>query len=222
MEREKEWVMRLTWKVSGDLITKWQGITRYWMNKRNLKWEYEMHYQIHWAWYTMSRYSIPLKDGKIVVDLYWHLTPEQGWLSTYAVGIQYLSNQGQYRTEVDPHTADSLIHQEYFNCFTDRAIQKALRGERFIFCNYPEGHKQLGQVQTLQFLALQAVQNGLRRNRSQGAKARMVRNMGPRERTLGRMAKRYAIRPEYGSPKTFWQRAPVPSMELLSGRRGEE
>nr|ALS54578.1 vif protein [Simian immunodeficiency virus] len=222
MEREKEWVVRITWKVSGELITKWQGIVRFWMTKRQLPWKYEMHYQIHWAWYTMSRYRIPLKNGEIVIDLYWHLTPEKGWLSTYAVGIQYLGNQGQYRTEIDPHTADSMIHTEYFTCFTERAIQKAIRGERFIFCNYPEGHKQLGQVQTLQFLALQVVQDGIRRNRPKRTKARMARDLGPRKGAVGRMAKGHAVRSQYGGPETFWQRAPVPSMELLSGGRGEE
>nr|ALS54450.1 vif protein [Simian immunodeficiency virus] len=222
MEREKQWVMRITWKVSGDLITKWQGIVRYWMQKRNLPWIYQMHYEIHWAWYTMSRYSIPLKEGKIIIDLYWHLTPERGWLSTYAVGIQYLSKEGNYRTEIDPQTADSMIHCHYFNCFTERAIQKAIRGERFVFCNYPEGHKQTGQVQTLQFLALVAVQNGIREQRFKRTETRMVRNLGSRQGAMGRVAKRYVNRSQQGSAKAFRPRAPVPSMELLSGRRGEE
>nr|ALS54530.1 vif protein [Simian immunodeficiency virus] len=222
MEREKTWVMRLTWKVSGDLITKWQGIVRFWMTKRKLKWQYQMHYEIHWAWYTMSRYTIPLETGNIEIDLYWHLAPEKGWLSTYAVGIQYFSKEGNYRTELDPQTADSMIHCHYFNCFTERAIQKAIRGERFVFCTYPEGHKQTGQVQTLQFLALVAVQNGIREQRNKRAKTRMVRDLGSGQRAMGRMAKRHAHRAQQGSTKTLWQRAPVPSMELLSGGRGEE
>nr|ALS54442.1 vif protein [Simian immunodeficiency virus] len=221
MEREKQWVMRLTWKVSGDQITKWQGIVRFWMGKRELKWQYQMHYQIHWAWYTMSKYRIPLESGDIEVDIYWHLTPEQGWLSTYAVGIQYLSKTGQYRTELDPQTADSMIHCHYFNCFTERAIQKAIRGERFIFCNFPEGHKKTGQVQTLQFLALVAVQDGIR-ERSKRTKTRMARNLGFRQGAVGRMAKRYVNGAQPGGTKTLWHRAPVPSMELLSGRGGEE
>nr|ALS54474.1 vif protein [Simian immunodeficiency virus] len=221
MEREKTWVMRITWKVSGDQITKWQGIVKFWMQKRKLNWIYQMHYEIHWAWYTMSRYTIPLKKGDIKVDLFWHLTPEKGWLSTYAVGIQYFSKEGTYRTELDPQVADSMIHCHYFNCFTERAIQKAIRGERFVFCNYPEGHKQTGQVQTLQFLALVAVQNGIREQRTKGAKARMVRNLGPGQRTMGRVAKRYVKRSQQGSTKALWQRAPVPSMELLS-RGGRE
>nr|ALS54482.1 vif protein [Simian immunodeficiency virus] len=221
MEREKTWVMRITWKVSGDQITKWQGIVRFWMQKRKLNWIYQMHYEIHWAWYTMSRYTIPLEKGDIKVDLFWHLTPEKGWLSTYAVGIQYLSKKGSYRTELDPQTADSMIHCHYFNCFTERAIQKAIRGERFVFCNYPEGHKQTGQVQTLQFLALVAVQNGIREQRTKGVKARMVRDLGPGQRAMGRVAKRYVSRSQQGSTKALWQRAPVPSMELLS-RGGRE
>nr|ALS54402.1 vif protein [Simian immunodeficiency virus] len=217
MEREKQWVMRVTWKVSGDLITKWQGIVRYWMQKRGLNWTYQMHYEIHWAWYTMSRYIIPIEKGDITIDLYWHLTPERGWLSTYAVGIQYLAKKGNYRTELDPQTADSLIHCHYFNCFTERAIQKAIRGERFVFCNYPEGHKKTGQVQTLQFLALVAVQNGIREQRYKGTKTRMVRNLGFGQGAVGRMAKRHVSRSQQRGTKTFWQRAPVPSMELLSG-----
>nr|ALS54490.1 vif protein [Simian immunodeficiency virus] len=222
MEREKQWVMRVTWKVSGELITKWQGIVRFWMQKRKLNWKYQMHYEIHWAWYTMSRYTMPLEKGDIKVDLFWHLTPERGWLSTYAVGIQYFSREGTYRTELDPQTADSMIHCHYFNCFTERAIQKAIRGERFVFCNYPEGHKQTGQVQTLQFLALVAVQHGIREQRAKGAKARMVRNLGSGQRAMGRVAKRYVSRSQQGSTKTLRGRAPVPSMELLSGGGGED
>nr|ALS54394.1 vif protein [Simian immunodeficiency virus] len=222
MEIEKQWVMRLTWKVSGELITKWQGIVRFWMQKRELKWKYEMHYQITWAWYTMSRYTIPLKTGEIHVDLYWHLAPEKGWLSTYAVGIQYLSKEGSYRTELDPQTADSMVHCHYFNCFTERAIQKAIRGERFVFCNYPEGHKQTGQVQTLQFLALVAVQNGIRGQRFKRTKTRMARDLGSRQGAVGRMVKRHVNRSQQRSTKTFWQRTPVPSMELLSGGGREE
>nr|ALS54418.1 vif protein [Simian immunodeficiency virus] len=221
MEREKQWVTRITWKVSGEQITEWQGIVRFWMKKRGLSWQYQMHYQIHWAWYTMSKYRIPLDSGDIEVDIYWHLTPEKGWLSTYAVGIQYLSKIGQYRTELDPQTADSMIHCHYFNCFTERAIQKAIRGERFVFCTYPEGHKQTGQVQTLQFLALVAVQNGIRKQRAKRSKTRMVRDLGFRQGAVGRMAKRYVKGPQQGSTKTLWQRAPVPSMELLSGGRRE-
>nr|ALS54514.1 vif protein [Simian immunodeficiency virus] len=222
MEREKTWVMRIVWKVSGDQITKWQGIVRFWMQKRNLNWKYQMHYEIHWAWYTMSRYTIPLEAGDIKIDIYWHLTPEKGWLSTYAVGIQYFSKEGNYRTELDPQIADSMIHCHYFNCFTERAIQKAIRGERFVFCNYPEGHKQTGQVQTLQLLALVAVQNGIREQRNKRTKTRMVRNLGPGQRTMGRVAKRYVSRSQQRSTETLWQRAPVPSMELLSRGRGEE
>ncbi|ALS54626.1 vif protein [Simian immunodeficiency virus] len=215
----KEWVMRITWRVSGDLITKWQGIARFWMNKRGLPWQYTMHYKIHWAWYTMSRYTIPVGRGQIVIDLYWHLTPEKGWLSTYAVGIQYLDLQSSYWTEVDPETADSIVHCHYFNCFTERAVQKAIRGERFIFCNYPEGHKQTGQVQTLQLLALIKVQNVIREQRT---KARMARNLGPGQRAMGRVAKRYVTRSKPRSFTPFWQGAPVPSLELLSGRGREE
>ncbi|BAV25179.1 vif protein [Simian immunodeficiency virus - agm] len=222
MDREKEWVMRITWRVDSEHISRWQGIVRYWMEKRGIQWEYKMHYKIHWAWYTMCQYIIPLETGDIYVDMFWHLTPQTGWLSTYAVGIQYLSYQGNYRTELDPGTADSMIHLHYFNCFTERAIQKAIRGERFVFCNYPEGHKQTGQVQTLQFLALQAVQDGFRRKRKQGKEARVARNLGFKQRTLGRVAKRYAHRSQPRSEKTFWERAPVPSMELLSRGRGEE
>nr|ALS54426.1 vif protein [Simian immunodeficiency virus] len=222
MEREKQWVMRVTWKVPGELITKWQGIVRYWMEKRQLKWQYQMHYQIHWAWYTMCKYKIPLKSGEIEVDIYWHLAPEKGWLSTYAIGIQYLSKTGQYRTELDPQTADSMIHCHYFNCFTERAIQKAIRGERFVFCNFPEGHKKTGQVQTLQFLALVAVQNGIRKQNTERRKTRVVRNLGSRQGAMGRMDKRHVTRSQQGSTKTFRQRAPVPSMELLSGGRRED
>nr|ALS54562.1 vif protein [Simian immunodeficiency virus] len=222
MEREKEWVMRITWKVSGDLITRWQGIVRFWMTKRNLQWQYKMHYQITWAWYTQGRYIIPVGKGNIVIDLYWHLTPERGWLSTYAVGICYQDLNSTYWTELDPGTADSMVHCHYFNCFTERAIQKAIRGERFIFCNYPEGHKQPGQVQTLQLLALQAVQNGIRGQRAKRTKTRVVRNLGSGQGTMGRVAKRYAARFKQRSSITFRERTLVPSMELLSGGRGEE
>nr|P27983.1 RecName: Full=Virion infectivity factor; Short=Vif; AltName: Full=Q protein; AltName: Full=SOR protein [Simian immunodeficiency virus (AGM3 ISOLATE)]AAA91915.1 vif protein [Simian immunodeficiency virus] len=218
MNQEKEWVMRVTWKVPEELITKWQGIVRYWMRTRKLDWKYRMHYQITWAWYTMSRYEIPLgQHGSIHVDLYWHLTPEKGWLSTYAEGIQYLSNRDPwYRTELDPATADSLIHTHYFTCFTERAIRKALLGQRFTFCQFPEGHKKTGQVPSLQYLALLAHQNGLRQ-RSQRSKTGGTRNMGFEQGAVGRMAKRHARRYQSGSQDAFWARAPVPSMELLSG-----
>nr|P05904.1 RecName: Full=Virion infectivity factor; Short=Vif; AltName: Full=Q protein; AltName: Full=SOR protein [Simian immunodeficiency virus (TYO-1 ISOLATE)]pir/ASLJG4/ vif protein - simian immunodeficiency virus (African green monkey isolate) [Simian immunodeficiency virus]CAA30659.1 sor (Q orf) [Simian immunodeficiency virus] len=220
MNPNKEWVMRVTWKVPGDLITKWQGIVRYWMRQRNLKWNYYMHYQITWAWYTMSRYVIPIgKHGEICVDLYWHLTPEQGWLSTYAVGIQYVSNlESKYRTELDPATADSIIHGHYFNCFKERAIQQALRGHRFVFCQFPEGHKSTGQVPSLQYLALLAHQNGLR-ERSKRGKTRRSRNLGSKQGAVGQMAKRYVTRSQPGGEAAFWERTPVPSMELLSGGR---
>ncbi|AAA91907.1 vif protein [Simian immunodeficiency virus] len=222
MSQEKHWVMRLTWKVQEEVITKWQGIVRYWMNKRNLKWEYKMHYQITWAWYTMSRYVIPLPgSGEIHVDIYWHLAPKQGWLSTYAVGIQYVSLvNDKYRTELDPNTADSMIHCHYFTCFTDRAIQQALRGNRFIFCQFPGGHKLTGQVPSLQYLALLAHQNGLRK-RSQRGETRRTRNLGSQQGAVGRMAQRYGRRNQQRSQTAFWPRTPIPSMELLSGGRGE-
>nr|AAA64259.1 vif [Simian immunodeficiency virus] len=221
MNQEKEWVMRVTWKVSGDLITKWQGIVKYWMTKRNLKWQYMMHYQINWAWYTMCRYIIPIGlEGEIQIDCYWHLTPERGWLSTYAIGIQYLGAVGNFRTELDPATADGMIHLHYFSCFTERAIQKAIRGERFVFCQFPEGHKTTGKVPSLQYLALLAHQNGIR-ERSQRKQARRSRDLGSKQRTMGRMAKGHVRRSQSGSQITFWQRAPLPSLELLSGGRRE-
>ncbi|AAC57053.1 vif protein [Simian immunodeficiency virus - agm.tan-1] len=229
MEREKLWVTRLTWRVSGEHIDKWKGIVKYHMRNRLQDWTYLMHYQCGWAWYTCSRFLIPLGgEGKIVVDCYWHLTPEQGWLSTYAVAISFENWQNTYKTEVTPDVADHMIHCHYFPCFTDRAIQQAIRGESFLWCTYKEGHvaeNHWGQVRSLQFLALTVytdfLRNG-RRKRFQGKKTRMVRNLGSQQGAVGRMIKRHGSRTQSGSTTPFWERTPLPSMELLSGRRGKE
>lgn len=190
----------------------------YKIRNKQLPWEYRHHWQVQWQFWTYSQFIIPLsKDDYIEVNIYHNLTPERGWLSSHGVGLSYYHQKG-YKTEVDPGTADRMIHLYYFNCFTDRAIQQAIRGEKYTWCTFKEGHK--GQVQSLQLLALVAYTNGIRK-RSKRTFTRMAGNLGSRQGAMGRMATRHAQGSKRRSQKALWNEHANPSMELLC-RGGKE
>nr|CDZ86804.1 Vif [Simian immunodeficiency virus] len=224
----KLWIVRPLWKVEGTRHERWTSLVKYHkhVSKQCQFWLYTPHTKIRWNWYSYQEWEIPLKNGAIIkVTNYWHLTPEKGWLESYATGIGYY--QGEYFTEIDPWTADNIIHRSYFPCFTDKAIQQAIRGERYLKCRHKVGHTPLqGQIPTLQYLALVVYSDGLWRmaatNRrgasqrppkgSQGTDPRMARNMGSGKRTVRRMAQGHVNGPQPRGPVSFPKESPFPSL----------
>ncbi|AAA21506.1 vif protein [Simian immunodeficiency virus - agm.sab-1] len=230
---EKHWIVRPLWKVTGGQQERWTSLVKYHMHvsKQCVHWRYTPHTKIRWNWYSYQEWVIPLKDGALIkVTNYWHLTPEKGWLETYATGIGY--SKGEWFTELDPWTADHIIHWSYFPCFTDRAVQQAIRGEKYLWCKHQVGHQPTGQVPSLQYLALRVYTNGLRRvaptsrrgssqgspQESQRRDTRMARNMGFAQRAVRRMAPRHVTGPQFRGPVPLPKESPFPSLVEYCGR----
>nr|ATU79165.1 vif protein [Human immunodeficiency virus 2] len=164
MEEDKRWIVVPTWRVPGRM-EKWHSLIKYLKYKtKDLKEVcYVPHHKVGWAWWTCSRVIFPLKQNShLEIQAYWNLTPERGWLSSYAVRITWYSEK--FWTDVTPDCADSLIHSTYFSCFTAGEVRRAIRGEKLLSCcNYPKAHR--SQVPSLQFLALAVVQQNGRPQR---------------------------------------------------------
>ncbi|AAO22476.1 vif protein [Simian immunodeficiency virus] len=207
---EKQWIAIPTWEDRQDVkLRDWNSIVKYhkYKGEKHLEnWQLYPHFQCS-GWWTHSQKKIPFKDGsKIIITVLWNLTPEKGWLSQYAFTVEY--QKENYFTYIDPVTADRIIHGEYFPCFTDQAIRKALFGERLVACYFPWGHR--GQVGTLQFLALQAYLRGRKHGREGTRGARRSR----RGRT-GAMAGNVTGENQPGGPVTLPPRVPFPSLEHM-------
>ncbi|AFV26258.1 vif protein [Simian immunodeficiency virus] len=156
MQEEKRWVVVPTWRIPGRL-EKWHSLIKYLKyNTRELqKVCYVPHHKVGWAWWTCSRVIFPLQgEAHLEIQGYWNLTPEKGWLSTYAVRITWYARN--FWTDVTPDYADVLLHSTYFTCFSEGEVRRAIRGEQLLSCcRFPKAHK--NQVPSLQYLALRVV-----------------------------------------------------------------
>ncbi|AAN85709.1 vif protein [Simian immunodeficiency virus SIV-mnd 2] len=150
---EKQWIVIPTWKLDRHAVERWNSLVKYhkYKGEKHLdKWDLKAHFQCS-GWWTHSQKYIPLEeDEQIIITILWNLTPEKGWLSTYAMTIEYKFTN--YYTHIDPQTADRMIHWKYLPCFTEQAIRQALLGKRLTVCYFHWGHK--GKVGSLQYLAL--------------------------------------------------------------------
>ncbi|AHC98494.1 vif protein [Human immunodeficiency virus 2] len=158
MEEEKRWIVVPTWRVPGRM-ERWHSLVKYLKHrtKELSKVCYVPHHKVGWAWWTCSRVIFPLEgESHLEIQAYWNLTPEKGWLSTYAVRITWYTRG--FWSDVTPDYADQLLHGTYFSCYTAGEVRRAIRGEQLLSCcNFPSAHK--GQVPSLQFLALKIVQD---------------------------------------------------------------
>ncbi|AFV26150.1 vif protein [Simian immunodeficiency virus] len=156
MEEEKRWIAVPTWRIPGRL-ERWHSLIKHlkYTTKELQKVCYVPHYKVGWAWWTCSRVIFPLQeDSYLEVQGYWSLTPERGWLGTYAVRITWYSRN--FWTDVTPDCADTLLHSTYFPCFSAGEVRRAIRGEQLLSCcRFPKAHK--NQVPSLQYLALRVV-----------------------------------------------------------------
>nr|ANT87092.1 vif protein [Simian immunodeficiency virus] len=156
MEEEKRWIAVPTWRIP-ERLERWHSLIKYlkYKTKDLQKVCYVPHYKVGWAWWTCSRVIFPLQEGShLEVQGYWNLTPERGWLSTYAVRITWYSRN--FWTDVTPDYADILLHSTYFPCFTAGEVRRAIRGEQLLSCcKFPRAHRY--QVPSLQYLALKVV-----------------------------------------------------------------
>ncbi|AFV26249.1 truncated vif protein [Simian immunodeficiency virus] len=87
MEEEKRWIVVPTWRIPGRL-ERWHSLIKHLKyNTKDLqKACYVPHHKVGWAWWTCSRVIFPLQEeSHLEIQGYWNLTPEKGWLSTYAV-----------------------------------------------------------------------------------------------------------------------------------------
>nr|ADO34201.1 vif protein [Simian immunodeficiency virus - agm.Sab92018]AVK70352.1 vif protein [Simian-Human immunodeficiency virus]AVK70360.1 vif protein [Simian-Human immunodeficiency virus]AVK70369.1 vif protein [Simian immunodeficiency virus] len=224
---EKLWIVRPLWRVTSHQQEKWTSLVKYhkYVSKQCENWLYTPHTRIRWNWYSYQEFTIPLKDGALIhVTHYWHLTPEQGWLETYATGIGY--QKGPFFTDIDPQTADHLIHGSYFPCFTDRAVRQAIRGEQYLWCRHPEGHYPYRQVPSLQYLALVVYTDGLRRlaatnrrgpatgpsKKPQRRDPGVVGNMGFTKRAFRRMAQGHVTGSQCRGPVPLPKESPFPAL----------
>ncbi|ALA65438.1 vif protein [Human immunodeficiency virus 2] len=210
MEEEKRWIVVPTWRIEGRL-ERWHSIVKYYKHKTGeaKEWRYVPHHKVGWAWWTASRVIIPLLEGETLeIQAYWNLTPERGWLSRYAVRLTWYNKD--FYTDVIPDVAEHLVHSAYFSCFAAFAVRQAIRGEKVTsFCSYPQAHK--SQVQSLQFLALKAWQNG-----SQGKGPSRKQRGGNNRRGL-RVARDNSHTNQQGGSKSSASRAHFPGLAKILG-----
>ncbi|AAT68796.1 vif protein [Simian immunodeficiency virus] len=209
---EKTWIVRLTHKIPMNKLDRWcSAIKREKYKTKELdtvQWIH--HFELRNSYYTQTKIVFPItKEGGVVVELLWCLTPEKGWLPTMAVAIAWETKT--WKTELTPDLADHLIHLRYFPCFSQQAVRQAIRGEILLQqCQqYHRGPEGKGPP-SLQYIALRvAVKHG------------KVPTLTPTTFHLknnthdkARVAAGHA-RSKRGSPKTFHQRRTIWSLESL-------
>nr|AAP97007.1 Vif [Simian immunodeficiency virus] len=210
MEEEKRWIAVPTWRIPHRL-ERWHSLIKYlkYNTKELQKAVYVPHHKVGWAWWTCSRVIFPLQgETHLEVQGYWNLTPEKGWLSTYAVRITWYTRN--FWSDVTPEVADQLLHGTYFSCYTQGEVKRAIRGEQILSCcNFPTAHQ--GQVSSLQFLALRALQNG-----TKGTNPPRKQRGGNNRRGL-RMAGKNSGGYKQGSGESFAKRADFPGLAKVLG-----
>ncbi|ADF42564.1 vif protein [Simian immunodeficiency virus] len=132
---EKMWVVRLTHKIPMNKLDRWCSAIKKGKYKTKelapITWQH--HFELRNSYFTQTRIIFPItKEGKVVVELFWCLAPEKGWLPGMAVGLSW--EQGNWQTELSPELAEHLIHLRYFPCFTQQAVRQAILGEKLLTC----------------------------------------------------------------------------------------